>query len=321
MTQQDQVNFLLQLNLEGLRKSESGYNCRCPICHDSTKNRSKRRFWALTRKKSDELVMYCHNCGYSSSFKFFLKQVDSELYKEYERKERQDFFDTIKSGGNFFNKEKKVVELDKEIKYRFLLNDKYFHPARYYNKAIDFCKRRKIDDKINELYYCVNPKLPCHEMIVFPCYAEDGKQLMSFMARHTEYKKFHIHNKNESFKVFNFFNVNLSESVFIFESIIDSFCLENSIAALGADISNNILHRIKHPILIFDTDSTGKRKTLKYLEKGYSCYIPPDNFKYKDFNEAICAGYSKDKLKHLVHENIYNGLKGITKIKFNLMRK
>ena len=37
-------------------------------------------------------------------------------------------------------------------------------------------------------------------------------------------------------------------------------------------------------------------KKFKYLEKGYTCFIAPDDFKYKDFNEAICNGMTKEQI-------------------------
>lgn len=149
----------------------------------------------------------------------------------------------------------------------------------------------------------------------------DGETLYAFTARHTEFKKFHTHSKNESFKIFNFFQVNLKEEVFIFESIIDSYTVTNSVAALGADISKSILDKIEQPIFVFDNDFTGKIKTEKYLNQGYRCFIPPDDFHYKDFNSALCDGMTKEQLNKILKSNIYSGIIGISKIKFKLMGK
>ena len=86
-------------------------------------------------------------------------------------------------------------------------------------------------------------------MVIFPCYMPDGETLYALSGRHIDFKRFYIHSKNESFKVFNIFGVNLNENVFIFESIIDSYTVDNSIACLGADISKNILKMIKKRLL------------------------------------------------------------------------
>jgi hypothetical protein len=158
-------------------------------------------------------------------------------------------------------------------------------------------------------------------MVIFPSYCEDGETLFAFSGRHTDRKLFYIHSKNEAFKVFNIFNVNLKENVFIFESIIDSYTVDNSIASLGSDISENILKMIQKPVFCLDNDNTGRIKTLKYLQKGYKCFIPPVTFSYKDFNEAICNGWTKERLEQLVKDNIYEGFGGVTIINLRMIGK
>ena len=323
MTQNEQINYLLQLGLKGIRKTESGYNFRCPICGDSKKNQNKKRCWALTKKDRNNLVMFCHNCGeVPAIFKYFLKEVNSVIYNEFCKKEKEDYIKTL-NDGKLFEKPKSQanINIDTPIQYQFKLNQKYFKPARNYEKAINFCKERNILDKIDSLYYCIHPNNLCSGMVIFPCYMNDGKTLYAFSARHTDLKRFYIHSKNDSFKVFNIFNVNLNENVFIFESIIDSYTVDNSIACLGADISKNILKMIKKPIFCFDNDITGRKKTLKYLKEKHTCLIYPENFKYKDFNEALCNGWTKERLNTLLQTNIQSGLLGETLINLRLMKK
>jgi transcription elongation factor Elf1 len=56
-------------------------NFRCPICGDSQKSRSKARGWLLER--DNKFSYYCHNCGASQGFNYFLKTVDPLLYNDY----------------------------------------------------------------------------------------------------------------------------------------------------------------------------------------------------------------------------------------------
>lgn len=328
MFKSDQIYFLLQCNLQGIKKTESGYNFSCPICGDSKKNQSKRRCWALTRKDPNDLLIFCHNCGWSSKIKLFLEKVNKYLYNEYVAKEKEDNLTKAKQGcspkkqtalNNFIN-------INIPIKYKFRLNQKYFKPAKNYKEAIEFCTKRKILDRMDSLFYCVHPNSPASGMIIFPCYMEDGETLYAFLGRHTKFKKFHIFSHNESFKIFNIFNVKLDEDVYVFESIIDSYLIENSVAVLGADVSVNVLERIKKPVFVFDNDSTGRKKILKYYKldkegKKYNFFIPPDNFHYKDFNEAYCAGWTKEKLGRLLKDNIYTGIAAYSKIVFKLKGK
>ena len=64
------------------KKKDDLYNFRCPICGDSQKNKLKSRGY-IFRKKNDYFYM-CHNCGLSTTFYNFLKQVDPGLLKEYQ---------------------------------------------------------------------------------------------------------------------------------------------------------------------------------------------------------------------------------------------
>ena len=56
-------------------------NFRCPICGDSQKSRSKARGWLLER--DNKFSFYCHNCGTSQGFSYFLKGQDQQLYNDY----------------------------------------------------------------------------------------------------------------------------------------------------------------------------------------------------------------------------------------------
>jgi len=78
-------SFLLQVSPKLQRfakKKDDLYNFRCPLCGDSQKNKLKSRGYVY-RKKNDYFYM-CHNCGVSTTFYNFLKQVDDTLLKEYQ---------------------------------------------------------------------------------------------------------------------------------------------------------------------------------------------------------------------------------------------
>ena len=73
---------LLSSQLENFAwKSENLANSRCPICGDSKHNKKKARLYFY--EKDDGFVVHCHNCGYSSSLSFFLKQKNEDLFRQY----------------------------------------------------------------------------------------------------------------------------------------------------------------------------------------------------------------------------------------------
>ena len=78
-------SFLLQVSPKlqrFARKKDDLYNFRCPFCGDSQKNKLKARGY-IHRKQNDYFYM-CHNCGVSTTFYNFLKQVDPNLLQEYQ---------------------------------------------------------------------------------------------------------------------------------------------------------------------------------------------------------------------------------------------
>ena len=73
------------------QKKPTLFNCRCPICGDSQKSKSKARGYFYPKKGG--MFYKCHNCGIGTSLGNIIKEVDSELYHEY-RMERWKSGDT-----------------------------------------------------------------------------------------------------------------------------------------------------------------------------------------------------------------------------------
>ena len=84
--------LLLSNILEGFKETSRGtFNCRCPICGDSKKNKFKKRGYWL--HKNGEYKYFCHNCNATRSVENFLKEFAPNLAQEYKLevlKENQD---------------------------------------------------------------------------------------------------------------------------------------------------------------------------------------------------------------------------------------
>jgi len=63
------------------QKKADLYNFRCPLCGDSSKNKTKARGYIFAKKNN--YFYMCHNCGASINFYNFLEKVDESLCKEY----------------------------------------------------------------------------------------------------------------------------------------------------------------------------------------------------------------------------------------------
>ena len=73
---------LLSGRIEKLKKIRLGvYNCRCPLCGDSKKNKSRTRGYFYQKRNNTNYK--CHNCGASLSFNNFLKEFDSSLHASF----------------------------------------------------------------------------------------------------------------------------------------------------------------------------------------------------------------------------------------------
>lgn len=64
------------------KKSHSLYNFRCPICGDSDTNKLKAR--AYVYDKTGTSLFHCHNCNKTLTFPNFIKELDLNLYNEFQ---------------------------------------------------------------------------------------------------------------------------------------------------------------------------------------------------------------------------------------------
>ena len=78
------VQFLQRLSFQLDRfskKSDGLWNCRCPICGDSKKDKSKRR--GFFGKVDSRINYFCQNCNANMPISQVLKLLDDNLYREY----------------------------------------------------------------------------------------------------------------------------------------------------------------------------------------------------------------------------------------------
>lgn len=319
MDKLSEMKYIHTIHLPRLKRVQAGWVCSCVKCKEGS-SPHKTRMYFLTENKH-YITVYCQHCGYSTNLKTFLQEFFPSAYLDYVEEEKLIRYNDIKNG-TLVKKEKYQSELNNviDLQYKFKLNRKYFKPAKNYEKAVSFCKKRNILEHIESLYYNVHPKSALSGMVIFPFVTDNG-DLYGFQGRHTEQKRFHTHSKNESMKVYNLFTVKVDEPVYIFESIIDSLMIPNSIAMLGTTLYKPVIAKMPHRIYITDNDKEGMKRCMQYLKEGEKCFIFPEFFHYKDFNEAVCDGYKKQELKRLIKENTFEGTLGIAKLTFQIMKR
>jgi hypothetical protein len=62
-------------------KGETLANCRCPICGDSERNKTRARGYFYS--KNNDMFYRCHNCSASTNIYRFLETVSPALCREY----------------------------------------------------------------------------------------------------------------------------------------------------------------------------------------------------------------------------------------------
>jgi transcription elongation factor Elf1 len=308
------LEILPYLPLEGLVEKYPHWNFRCPICGDSKKSKNKKRGWIRKKEHKDEYYFRCFNCGLVLSIPEFVKQLDDDLYRQFFKVDVNYIKKKLEKKTPQEIKEEKTnqsarKQLIKEIESVLEEVDEFFEPVIKFKEPLQYLKKRKIPEKhFRKIYFSNTKTLPFSQMIILPFFY-DEKRYYGFQGRSYKEKKFYTSSPLQGFKVYNIFNVNHDEEVYVFEAIFDSLFVDNSIAMLGSDLTKNVEYFIpkKNLIFIFDNDETGYKKSIKYFYNGYKILIYPEKFKYKDINDAVIAGYlTEENVQDFIQENIFD---------------
>lgn len=322
--------YLDKLHIDYEVKKPTLINFRCPICGDSSTREHIRRGFLM--KKEDGILYTCHNeCGNMSFYKF-LEHQDENLAKQYysetvktrfknrNEKEKKDVFkSTSKMKTKKFDGKKVSVTIKDERRTFKLKSIKLSREAK------TFIKSRGLSVKeAEDLGFLYNEDL---NAIVFPLYTSEQKdEIYGVQFRLIEKKHFLNFVFDESFKYWGEYliaNAPYGSDVYVFESIFDAISsgLENVIAMLGADLSEEATERLKNYNLTFcfDNDEAGREKTLKYSNLGHDCLVHSPKIKVKDLNDMLIRGVPKEKISKYVLKHIKSPKMSIlkTKLKHN----
>ena len=313
---------LLSSRLDKFKKIKPGlYNCRCNICGDSQKNKTKARGYFYEKRNNTNYK--CHNCGINVSFNNYLKQVDPTLHEEYSLAKYKRGL----TGKNFVATAPKF-ENPKPV-FRARLN---LPRASEEETARKYLESRNID--ATKFYYSkefkkwVNTLKPTfskralfyeEERLIIPLYYQ--KQLIGFQGRtlgKSTIKYITIMLDENAPKVYNYDSIDNTQPVYILEGPFDSYFIDNSIAMCGADVDLAKLN-IKQPIYIYDNEPRNK-EIVDRMERTIAQNLPlviwPKNVKQKDVNLMVLSGLD---VNQIIKENIYTGL--LANLNFNEWKK
>ena len=326
------------------------YCCRCTVCGDSKKDQSKTRMYFFT--KQNAIRVYCHNCGYSSSFLNYLKYTDQQLYKQYlfdvlqdKKIERQLQQQAVQTRINNTLRATKTITTSEHIVDDVLtgairvdlLDDN--HPCKQY-----VISRLIPKDKVQLLYYVddfkrfVNQIIPgkfksgktyfCDKepRLIIPYFNNHGKCFM-FQGRALDpanpIRYFSIKIDQDAPTVYGLDRIDYSKQIYCTEGPIDSLFLPNCLAVSGSCYHDGVIEQLKSNIIIVPDNERRNASVTKQIgsmiDQGYKVCLWPDNLNFKDINEAIIKGWDPKQLVEIINNTVVQGLSG--KVKFKLWKR
>lgn len=309
------------------KKKDNLYNCRCIICGDSSKKKTRTRGYFYAVK--NDLFYKCHNCSASMHFGTFLKNINELTYNQYvleryseglpRNKPHQEF--EIRMAEPVFDKKERLLDN--------LLDRLDTLPED--NEAVEFCVKRKIPREVfKKLYYIENIKdivqlndsykdqvKGIEPRLVIPFYTDTG-QLAGVTCRALRNETLRyvtIKIKEDNVLIFGLDTVDREKTIYVTEGPIDSLFLPNSIAVTGTAFGK--LESLNLPkdklVVIFDNQPRNKEvcKLLdKIIQSNYNVVIWPQTLAAKDINDIVLEG--KNPLD-IIKKNVYSGLEARVK--------
>lgn len=313
------INFISS-RLSKFKKIKNNlYNCRCPICGDSQKNKSKARGYFYQVKNNTNYK--CHNCGINISLNNFLKKVDPVIQKQYTLEK----FREGHTGRNFVTdepqfkfeapsfKEKIKLPLCSEVEVASsYLKDRKIDPNKFFY-AEDFAAFVETFGDVEHQNLRQEPR------IIIPLHYQ--KSLIGFQGRSigpSKIKYITIMLKEGAPKIYGYDQIQDDQTIYVTEGPFDSTFIPNSIALCGAD-GDLGKWGISNPVWIYDNEPRNGEivnRIGNVIERGDSVVIWPTSVSEKDINDMVMSGLN---VMGMIKSNTYKGLQA--KLKFNTWKR
>jgi hypothetical protein len=295
------------------------YNCRCPICGDSKKNKNKARGYFYQVKNNTNFK--CHNCGANVSFNNFLKDFDPFTYKQYQLEK----FKEGHTGKNFTTEEPKFEFEAPKFKPKLDLPkaseneiSKNYLESRKLN-SYKFYYADKFKSWTNSLKKVFDDTSKDEPRIVIPLFYQNN--LVGFQGRAlgpNKIKYITVMLNDDVPKIYGLDEIEKSKTVYITEGPFDSTFIRNSIALCGAD-GDVSKWGISDCVWIYDNEPRNAEihsRISRAISDGQKVVIWPTSIKEKDINDMILSGLD---VQSVIESNTYSGLEA--KLKFTTWKK
>lgn len=311
------------------QKGDYVFNCRCPICGDSKKKKTKTRGYFYRTK--DHILYKCHNCHVSMSLGNFLKTVDPYLFDQYRIEVYTEANPTNTPKPDYDQLIKKPVFEHKPINLPTIESLPNGHYAKDYVIGRDIPQERWKDlyfaedfkQFIDETFPEHNKKLIEGESRLILPFFDEKNILQGVQGRALDESKIRyitIRANEDMKKVFGLNRIDFTKPIYVVEGPIDSLFLENSIATMDASLYR-VLEIVGNYDYVFVSDNEPRNKEIlkamrRNIESGKKVCIWPSNIEAKDINDMVLSGLNPQKI---IDEHTYQGLKA--KLEFEMWRK
>lgn len=252
--------YIHLLNLELLTKKGDKFNFRCPYCGDSKKTPRKKRGFLLWNRKADSYIFHCFNCDKNTNFYKFLEFTKPELLPEYIKEcneEKLENFGESKALKPYRDNIISTIKLPSDLV-----------PCSDNKDCLNYVLKREVPSSIFSKWFYDKK----NDAVLIPFYK--GNEIYGYQSRKLKQKFFHNELPEDNIKIWNWYNVRISEPIIYVESIFDASIMYNmdyqGVALVGKSIPKKIEYKIYNSgdkaIFIFDNDSAGNIQAEKYSQ-------------------------------------------------------
>lgn len=297
--------------------------CRCPICQDSSKSKTKRRFYFYVSKGSsfDGFMCKCHNCSWSGSLRSLIKSSFGHLEQDY----------TIESVSERYMDAPRITSAPMSIESNPKSPPLGFragpvdglpsipslpdgHPAKAYlirrlipwDMLADIRWAEDFADLAHHMDPTTKGRLQSNDpRIVIPfrdrhgsCFAVQGRTMVPGRLRYITIRDA----KSDMPKVYGLDRFNPDADGYVLEGPIDSMFVRNALAMAGSAMRGEVPFDWARMTVVHDNEPRSKeicRLIRRSIDIGRRVFIPPPEMDgCKDINDLVirerCNGRSFD---------------------------
>jgi hypothetical protein len=300
--------------------------CRCPVCGDSTKSRSKTRFYFY--EKGGHYFVRCHNCDFGTTLGNFIRKLDESLYRQY-------CFETLADQKELQPQLPKSEPKPRLKKAEVLEDIPTLSELPKDHAAVRWADTRRIpDDRRSLLYYTdnffevvsrIDPEASVGDdaRILIPVFNPDGTlaglqgRILKSTNQNREIRYITIKADKDAPRMwYGLERVKADRPIVVVEGPIDSLFLRNGIAMMGLSDPLGVPEGIPVDKLVYALDNEPRNPQvveamMKLIDAGRCVCVWDHQVKgMKDINDMAMRNKRAVEIESMIKTCTYHGLAG-----------